>query len=72
MALQAGLVVRIAPRCTGRSKAVSQLCSSCGGQDRCLRLDLCLAVRGTAAGADAEQCVCSVHTTTFPYNHVEI
>lgn len=72
MALQAGLLVPIAPGCTGRSKAVSRLHSRCGGHDRWLGLDLCLAVHGTLAGADAEQCVCSVHTTTFPYNHVVI
>lgn len=59
MALQAGLVVPVAPGCTGRSKAVSRLHSLSCGQDRWLGLDLCSAVHGTAAGAEAEQRVCS-------------
>lgn len=50
-------MVPVAPGCTCRSKAVSRL-HSCSGQDRWPGLDLCLAVHGTAAGADAEQWVC--------------
>lgn len=57
MGLQAGLVVPVAPGCTGRSKAVTQLHSQCS-QDRWLGLDLCSAVHGTAAGADAELMMC--------------
>lgn len=70
MALPAGLVVPVAPGRTGRSKAVSRLHSLSCGQDRWLGLDLCSAVHGTAAGAGAEQCVCSAGDV--PYNHVVI